>query len=144
MFIEHEYEATQSLKKIRQVAIVALVVAVMHVVFGGIVRISGSGMGCGDHWPKCYGYWFPPFNRPELVVEVSHRYLASILTLSVIALVVVAWRARATTGGRGGPLRTALGALAAVFSAAILGGVTVKLGNAPIATVAHWIVAMTL
>ena len=52
---------------------------VLHLVFGAIVRISGSGMGCGDNWPKCYGYWFPPFSRPDLIVEVSHRYLASIL-----------------------------------------------------------------
>src|ERR1051325_927098 len=113
MFIEHEYEATQSLKKIRQVAIFALVVAVGHVVFGAIVRISGSGMGCGDHWPKCYGYWFPPFNRPDLVIEVTHRYLASILSLSVIALVVVAWRERFAEGisRRTGPLRSAAGAL---------------------------------
>ena len=146
MFIEHEYEATQSLKKIRQVAIFALVVAVGHVVFGAIVRISGSGMGCGDHWPKCYGYWFPPFNRPDLVIEVTHRYLASILSLSVIALVVVAWRERFAEGisGRMGPLRSAAGALIAVVAAAILGAVTVKMHNQALATVAHWSVALTL
>jgi cytochrome c oxidase assembly protein subunit 15 len=41
-------------------------------------------------------------------------------------------------------LRSSVGALAAVFFAAIIGGVTVKMGNAPWATVAHWLVAMTL
>ena len=61
--------------------IAAFVVACLHLVFGAIVRISGSGMGCGDHWPKCYGYWFPPLSRPDLIVEVIHRYLASILLL---------------------------------------------------------------
>ena len=131
---------------IRRLSIAALVVACLHLVFGAIVRISGSGMGCGDNWPKCYGYWFPPFSRPDLVVEVSHRYLASILVMTVTAMALVAWRHRREPGvsGPGGALRTAFGAVGAVFAAAILGAVTVKLGNAPGATVAHWLVAMTL
>jgi len=134
------------MKSVRRSSIAALIVACLHLVFGAIVRISGSGMGCGDHWPKCYGYWFPPFSRPDLIVEVSHRYLASILTLTVVLLVVVAYRNRADArvGGRGGALRSAAGALGAVIAAAVLGGVTVKFGNAPWATVAHWLVAMTL
>ena len=130
----------------RRLSITALCVACLHLIFGAIVRISGSGMGCGDNWPKCYGYWFPPLSRPDLIVEVSHRYLASILTLTVLSMAVVAYRNRreALIGGPGGALRSALGAVAAVFAAAILGGVTVKMGNAPWATVAHWLVAMTL
>ena len=134
------------MKAVRRLSIAALIVACLHLVFGAIVRISGSGMGCGDHWPKCYGYWFPPFSRPDLVVEVSHRYLASILTLTVASLVLVAYRRRGEPGigGPGGPLRSAVGAFGAVIAAAVLGGVTVKLGNAPWATVAHWLVAMTL
>src|SRR5215210_4196809 len=131
---------------IRRLSIAALVVACLHLVFGAIVRITGSGMGCGDHWPKCYGYWFPPLSRPDLIVEVSHRYLASILVFAVTAMALVAFRRRREPGvsGSGGVLRSALGAVAAVFSAAVLGGVTVKMGNAPWATVAHWLVAMTL
>src|SRR4029079_1479731 len=84
--------------------------------------------------------------RPDLIVEVSHRYLASILTLTVASLVVVSYRNRndARIGGRRGAPRSALGALGAVIGAAVLGGVTVKFGNAPWATVAHWLVAMTL
>jgi heme A synthase len=130
----------------RRLSIAALIVACTHLVFGAIVRISGSGMGCGNNWPKCYGYWFPPFSRPDLIVEVSHRYLASILTVTVLTMAFVAFRNRriAGIGGPRGVLRSALGAVAAVFAAAILGGVTVKMGNAPWATVAHWLVAMTL
>jgi heme A synthase len=134
------------MKQTRRLSIAALVVACLHLVFGAIVRISGSGMGCGENWPKCYGYWFPPFSRPDLIVEVSHRYLASILTLTVVSMAVVAFRHRREPGigGRGGALRSAVGAVGAVFAAAILGAVTVKLGNATYATVAHWLVAMTL
>ena len=134
------------MKAVRGLSIAALVVACLHLVFGAIVRITGSGMGCGNHWPKCYGYWFPPFSRPDLVVEVSHRYLASILTITVCSMALAAFLNRDKPGvsGRGGVLRSSLGAVAAVVSAAILGGVTVKFGNAPWATVAHWLVAMTL
>jgi heme a synthase len=134
------------MKAVRRLSICALVVACLHLVFGAIVRISGSGMGCGDNWPKCYGHWFPPLSRPDLVIEVSHRYLASILVLTVVSMAVMAYRHRTETGvsGPGGVLRSALGAVAAVFTAAILGGITVKMGNAPLATVAHWLVAMTL
>lgn len=134
------------MKAVRRLSIAALVVACLHLIFGAIVRISGSGMGCGDNWPKCYGYWFPPFSRPDLVVEVSHRYLASILVITVASMVLVAYRHRAEpgVGGRGGAFRSALGALGGVLFAAVLGGVTVKLGNAPWATVAHWLVAMTV
>ncbi len=83
--------------------VAALVVACLHLVFGAIVRISGSGMGCGNNWPKCYGYWFPPFSRPDLVVEVSHRYLASILVITVASMALVAFRASRANAGVGGP-----------------------------------------
>ena len=134
------------MKTVRRFAAATFAVACLHLVFGAIVRISGSGMGCGDHWPKCYGRWFPPLDRPDLIVEVSHRYLASILLLSLIATLAVAWRHRdeAGVGGRGGVLRMAGLGVTLGFSAALLGAVTVKLGNAPFATLAHWTVAMSL
>lgn len=131
---------------LRRYSFFAFGVACLHLIFGAIVRISGSGMGCGDHWPRCYGSFFPPLNRPDLIIEVSHRYLASILLLSLIALMLAAYRRRTEpgVGGRGGVLRSASLAVALGFSAAILGAVTVKLGNAPFATLAHWTVAMSL
>jgi heme a synthase len=131
---------------LRRTAYAAFGVACLHLVFGAIVRISGSGMGCGDHWPRCYGRWFPPLDRPDLIIEVSHRYLASILLLALIALLVAAWRRRGEpgVGGPGGVLRAAALAVGLGFGAALLGAVTVKLGNAPLATLAHWTVAMSL
>ena len=134
------------MKTLRRYALFAFGVACTHLIFGAIVRISGSGMGCGDHWPRCYGSFFPPLNRPDLIIEVSHRYLASILLLSLIALMIAAYRRRPEpgVGGRGGVLRSASLAVALGFSAALLGAITVKLGNAPFATLAHWTVAMSL
>jgi cytochrome c oxidase assembly protein subunit 15 len=148
MTVQSDYseETRAAFKRIRTIAAIALGVAVVHVVFGAIVRISGSGMGCGDHWPKCYGSFFPPLNRPDLIIEISHRYLASIVGLLVLALAVTAISRRkvARVVRPKGPLVTAVGALVAVIVTAILGGVTVKMGNTTFATVAHWILALTL
>lgn len=134
------------MKSLRRYAYAALGVACLHLVFGAVVRITGSGMGCGYSWPRCAGYWFPPLDRPDLIIELMHRYLASVVTLALIALFVAAWRRRAEPGvaGRGGVLRPAAAAVVTVFCVAVLGGVTVKLGNAPWTVVAHWTLAMTL
>jgi heme A synthase len=133
-------------KSLRRYAYLALGVVCLHLVFGAFVRISGSGLGCGTTWPKCYGHWFPPLSRPDLIIEVMHRYLASIVTLSIVVLWAAAWRRRAEPGvsGRGGVLRMATAAVITVLCEAGLGGVTVKLGNAPWTVVAHWTLAMTL
>jgi len=131
---------------LRRLSLTALVIAFAHLVFGGIVRITGSGMGCGDHWPKCHGEWFPPLSRPDLVIELTHRYLAALLIVSLVSLLVAAWRRRreAAVGGPGGVLRSALAGSIVVVLTALLGAVTVRFGNPPSATVAHWTLAMTL
>lgn len=131
---------------LRRLAGVSLLAALGHVIFGGFVRISGSGMGCGDHWPKCYGYWFPPLDRPDLVIEVFHRYFAATLSTVVAALLLVAFLKRAEGGvsGRGGVLRSAMLAFGIVVTAATLGAVTVNFRNEWWATLAHKAVAMSL
>ena len=134
------------MKALRRYAWLALGIVCLHLVFGAIVRISGSGLGCGTTWPKCFGHWFPPLSRPDLIIEVMHRYLASIVTLSIVVLWVAAWRRRRMAGvaGRGGVLRMATAAVVAVLCEAGLGGVTVKFGNAPWTVVAHWTLALAL
>jgi heme A synthase len=122
---------------LRRLGMAAVAVTYLHLVFGGLVRITGSGMGCGDHWPKCNGVWLPPFDHPTVMIEWTHRLLASLVIISIAALCVVAWRRR-------GVLRPAVTALVLVIAVALLGMVTVKLGNRAPATVAHWTLALTL
>lgn len=131
---------------LRRLAGVSLLAALGHVIFGGFVRISGSGMGCGDNWPKCYGYWFPPFDRPDLVIEVMHRYFAATLSTVVATFLLLSFLRRGAAGvsGRGGVLRAAALAFAIVITAATLGAVTVNYRNEWWATLAHKAVAMSL
>lgn len=138
--------ASQIPSAVRTSAYVALGIALLHLIFGAIVRISGSGMGCGNHWPKCYGRWFPPFDRLDLVVEVLHRYLATILGFAILMLVFNAWRYRQRlgVGGPGGVWRSSLVALALVLAGGSLGAVTVITSNTWWATVAHLLIAVSL
>ena len=131
---------------LRRLAGVSLLAALGHVIFGGFVRISGSGMGCGDHWPKCYGYWFPPLDRPDLVIEVFHRYFAATLSTVVAAFLLMAFLKRRDRGvaGSAGVLRAAGLAFGIVVIAATLGAVTVNYRNEWWATLAHKAVAMSL
>lgn len=134
------------MKSIRRLSFAALLIAFAQIVFGAIVRITGSGWGCGEHWPKCAGYWVPPLERPDLVIEVSHRYLALGVTLVTLALAIAAWRRRHEPGvaGRGGPLRPAVVSFIVVVATALLGMVTIKMRLNPIVIVLHLALAMTL
>lgn len=131
---------------VRRTAYAALIVSLIHIVFGAIVRITGSGMGCGDHWPKCNGAWFPPLDRPDLIIEISHRYLALALLVAILIFVRSAHAARHLPGvrGRGGVWPVALSSLALWFAPALFGAVTVYYINPAWATVVHKVLAAML
>jgi heme a synthase len=113
------------------------------IVFGGIVRITGSGMGCGDDWPRCNGQWIPEFTL-ETLIEYTHRLLAAgigLVVLSVFAYAVL-MRRRPGLGASGGLLRPlALGAVLLVAQI-LLGAITVRLELPTEVTVAHFVTAM--
>jgi heme A synthase len=131
---------------LRRLGYTALLLGFAQVVFGAIVRITGSGMGCGDDWPKCLGHWFPPLDRIDLIIEWTHRLMASALMVVLLALVVAAWlrRDEAGVGGPRGVLRPAMLAGTLGVAAALLGAVTVFLELNPAIVVIHLVLAMTL
>jgi len=133
-------------RTLKGLGLLALFVGFAQVVFGAIVRITGSGMGCGDHWPDCYGSFTPAHNGPNLLVEISHRYGAAALSLAIAALFVAAWlkRREPGVGGPGGVLRAAQLAIVLVVVAALFGAVTVKLALEPWVVVTHLAIAMSL
>ena len=67
------------------------------ILFGAVVRITGSGAGCGQHWPTCHGEIAHLPERLETVIELSHR-VTSGLSLILVAVLWVACR-RVLPGG---------------------------------------------
>ncbi len=65
---------------------------VLVVLWGAIVRATGSGAGCGSHWPLCNGVVLPQSPRIETVIEFSHRLTSGIALLLVLGLVIGAFR----------------------------------------------------
>jgi heme a synthase len=67
---------------------------VVVVLWGAIVRATGSGAGCGNHWPLCNGEVLPRSPRIETIIEFSHRLSSGVALLLVVGLVVGAFRLR--------------------------------------------------
>ena len=115
------------------------------IVLGAVVRITGSGLGCGNHWPLCNGHLFPPLNDLPTVIEWSHRLVAALLSALVVALAAYAWRLAKGGGTReGGRVGAAYAALALLVVQVLLGAVTVKTGLTPVMVILHLATAMLL
>jgi len=118
-------------RRFATLAWIAAACAYLLIVLGAIVRISGSGMGCGNHWPLCNGHLVPPLNDIPTVIEWSHRLVAGVVSILVVGLVVLDWR-------RAWP------ALALLIVQIILGAITVKTGLTPVMVIVHLATAMLL
>lgn len=70
--------------------VVAYTVAV--ILWGAFVRATGSGAGCGSHWPTCNGQVLPRPEQVETIIEFFHRITSAVNGLLVIGLVVGAFR----------------------------------------------------
>lgn len=62
------------------------------IVFGAWVRITGSGAGCGQHWPTCHGDIVHRPESIETVIELTHRMTSGMCLLAAVALVIWAFR----------------------------------------------------
>lgn len=115
------------------------------IILGAIVRITGSGLGCGEHWPLCNGKLLPPLDLPTLI-EYGHRLAAAAVSVLVASLALYAWwlRRGAGSGERFTPDRTAYVALALLVVQVLLGAVTVKLRLPPWTVILHLGTAMLL
>jgi cytochrome c oxidase assembly protein subunit 15 len=82
---------------------------ILVILWGAVVRATGSGAGCGDRWPLCNGDFFPHHPRLATVIEFAHRSMSGVATALIVALAV--WTFYATH--RGDRARRAV--LASVF-----------------------------
>jgi heme a synthase len=60
---------------------------------GAFVRATGSGAGCGDHWPLCDGQVIPRAPSTEMMIEFTHRVTSGLALLGTLALLIWALRA---------------------------------------------------
>src|SRR5690349_22127228 len=109
------------------------------IILGAIVRITGSGLGCGEHWPLCNGRLLPPLDLPTMI-EYGHRLAALAVTVLVAALAVLSWRERRDAGSEmrdasaqppNRPTAIAYVALGLLVLQVAIGAITVKLALPP-------------
>lgn len=65
---------------------------VIVIIWGALVRASGSGDGCGGHWPFCNGQVVPQAPQLPTIIEYTHRLTSGVALLAVFALCFWAWR----------------------------------------------------
>ena len=62
------------------------------IVFGAVVRVTDSGLGCGRDWPLCNGAVFPPLDNIAAWIEWLHRLFALLIGLFGLLMLALAWR----------------------------------------------------
>ena len=84
-------------------ALTSTILSYLLIFVGGLVRVSGSGLGCPD-WPKCFGRWVPPINIEQIPdhidstafnivlawIEYGNRTLGVIVGISILLMTVIA------------------------------------------------------
>jgi heme a synthase len=98
---------------------------VLVILWGALVRASGSGAGCGNHWPLCNGQVIPVSPGLHTVIEFTHRMMTTGSVAVVLALLL--WTLRGTVKGQAAR-GFAIAATALLFNEALLGALLVKLG----------------
>ena len=69
---------------------------VVVILWGSVVRITGSGAGCGNDWPACHGEIIPRPEQIETLIEFSHRISSAFS--GVLVLVLFVWALRKFSG----------------------------------------------
>lgn len=72
------------------VAKFALFYTLFVILFGALVRVTGSGAGCGQHWPTCHGEVAHLPRSIETLIELTHRVTSGLSLVVVVLLVIVA------------------------------------------------------
>jgi heme A synthase len=124
----------------RRLAVVTAIFAYLQIALGGVVRVTGSGLGCPE-WPLCHGRPYPPANLSS-IIEYSHRAVGSVTELLILATFFGAWVV--WRGRRRVVAWLASAALVAGLSEAALGGGVVANELASWLVLIHLGVAMVI
>ncbi|HSR68455.1 MAG TPA: COX15/CtaA family protein [Acidobacteriota bacterium] len=100
-----------------------LAYTILVILWGAFVRATGSGAGCGSHWPTCNGEVIPRAPALETLIEYTHRLSSGLLGFLVVGLLIWAFRRFPSAH----PLRKgALWSLLFVIAEALIGAGIVK------------------
>ena len=92
------------------------------ILWGAYVRATGSGAGCGNHWPLCNGAVLPRTPQTQTIIEFTHRLTSALALVLVSSLFVWCWR----KSSKGDWVRySSLAALLLLFNEALLGALLV-------------------
>ena len=129
---------------LHRVLLVNLILEIGIVVTGGLVRLSGSGLGCPT-WPQCVPGSFTPVPYQEQgfhkLIEFGNRTLTSVVGVAALLVIIAIWR---WAPRRRGLRAISVLPLAGVLLQAILGGITVLTGLNPALVAAHFLASMVL
>jgi len=137
---------------VRGIYVANLVAQGAIVVTGGVVRLTGSGLGCPT-WPRCTeGSFVPTPEQAEgfhKLIEFGNRALTFVLALLAVAAIVAALWDSARRRREDLPARPVLTRLALVpflgtVAQAVLGGITVLTGLNPLVVGSHFLLSMVL
>lgn len=133
---------TPSQRTVERATLTALVMSVVIVVTGGVVRLTGSGLGC-ETWPKCSGDSL--IATPEMglhgAIEFGNRLLTYVLSAAVGWAIVAV---RSAEPRRRGLSRLAWAQFWLVVANALMGGATVLMELNPYTVAAHFLLATAL
>jgi heme A synthase len=109
------------MQRLARFAWIVLAYTLAVIVWGAYVRASGSGAGCGSHWPLCNGGVVPLSPSVETIIEYSHRLTSGLALMAVVALLV--WVRRACAPGHPARLGAALSVFFMLTEAAVGAGI---------------------
>lgn len=129
---------------LRRWSLAALVANVGIVLTGGVVRVTGSGLGCAD-WPRCDGASWVPVEGVatdlHAAIEFGNRMLTFVLVTVAVGVFVAAWRHRAE---RRDLFWLATAQPVGVVLQAAWGGLTVLTDLHPLVVASHFLLSALL
>jgi heme a synthase len=96
------------------------------IIWGAYVRATGSGAGCGSHWPLCNGEVLPATSQIQTVIEFTHRVTSGLSLVLIGILLLCCWR---RTAKGDWPRYSAIAASVLLLNEALLGALLVLLNH---------------
>lgn len=118
--------ASRPSRALRGFAWSVLAYNVLVILWGAAVRATGSGAGCGEHWPLCNGTIVQQHPTLATMIEFTHRATSGVALIAIVVLLV--WTLRATVK-RHLARAAAIAALVLTLNEALLGALLVLLGK---------------